>query len=488
MDGFDMMNDLLCDELLGEILGRFEDVSSYRNVCLVCKRWLVVQRRVKNVLGLCLPARPFESSYETFVGCLLSQFPQLQKLSLASDQLQTDAALSDSLLERIGEFCRFLRELKFSFGSVNTHGLKALALGCRNLTKMELTDFSPDFLTALSEMKALKALTLVLSGHGTRETYSMPVVRVLQLERLRLIGIGAGYKGLDWLWKSCHKLKNLEFRSCEGLGVSNVSSFVVCLSRIEELKLRRCRTIANAVLLRAAEYSKNLSSLVFYDGGDAEGLHASVRGCRNLKFLDLRLPLDLGNEDLAVIAENGKSLRSLSLHSCWLASGEGIKSLVPGLKYLEELILVRCRAAVQEPGTLTTLCQQLRFLKRLDLSDNDCLVDKELITMLPSCENLTSLRLWRCRRLTDFSMFSITQRCWMLESLDIARCDCVSADAASTLIINCHRLRQLVVERFKICEGSKRIASSKKITILSSDSSVYKRDTCAYEQLWKDSL
>lgn len=292
----------------------------------------------------------------------------------------------------------------------------------------------------------------------------------LSLERLSLVGIGVGYRGLGWIWRNCPKLQKLELYSCEGIGDSDSSSFVKALSSLQELHLRRCRTIANDVLMLAAENCEALRTLVFYDGGDTEGLHSVVKQCQSLEVLDLRLPLDLSNEDLAVISENCRSLRSLRLHSCWLATGAGMKLLGTNMRLsLEELVLVRCRAVVQEPGILTTLGQQLKWLKKLDLSDNDCLRDKELGAMLASCKSLSSLRLWRCRGLTDMVAASIIQNCQLLESIDITRCDGITTDAVNALL-GSPKLRQLGVDEHKISKVTRKLASKKKIFIMKSES------------------
>lgn len=466
-----MLNNLLCDELLGEILGRLQEMSYCKDVCLVCRRWLVVQRRVKTSLGLLVPESTSISCFGSSVRILLRQYPQILRLSVASGQLQMDTELLDYILDAIGEGCKFLKELRFGVGPVTCYGLKALAKGSVNLTSLELVGLSPRFFPSLTEFKSLRELSLVLSGWNSIEDfYGIPDMP-LSLERLCLVGIGVGYRGLGWIWRNCPKLRKLEFYSCEGFGDSDSSSFVKALSSLQELHLRRCRTIANDILMLAAQHCQTLGTLVFYDGGDTEGLHAVVQQCQSLEVLDLRLPLDLSNEDLAIIAENCQSLKSLRLHSCWLATGVGMKLLGANMRLsLEELVLVRCRAVVQEPGILTTLGQQLKWLKKLDLSDNDCLCDKELGAMLASCKSLTSLRLWRCRGLTDMVVASVIQNCHVLETIDIMICDGITTEAVFALVLGSPKLRQLGVEEHKISKVTRKLASKKKIVIVKSES------------------
>ncbi|KAH9302503.1 hypothetical protein KI387_014086, partial [Taxus chinensis] len=489
----DMLNSLLCDELLGEILGRLQEICYCKEVSLVCRRWLSVQRGVKISLGLCIPENTSNSCFGSQVRVLLRQYSQISNLSLVSEtgQLQRDTVFLDYLLDAIGEGCRILKELRFEVGPVSSYGLQALAKGSIHLTSLELVGLSPKFFGSLWEFKSLRELTLDFLGWDSGDEMDGENSDVeLPLEKLCLAGIGAGHTSLGWLWRSCSKLQKLELFSCEGIGDcdSDLSSFVKCLPCVEELYLRRSRTIANGVLLSAAENCKALRKLVFHDGGNTEGLHhVVVRQYQSLEVLDLRLPLDLSNEDLAVIAENCQSLKILRLHSCCLPTGAGLKLLGPNMSLcLQELVLVGCRAVVREPGTLATLGQHLKGLKKLDLSDNDHLPDKELGAMLSSCTRLVSLRLISCRGLTDMVVVSIVQRCQALESVDIRKCDGITAEAVFALVSGCPKLRQLGVEEFKITEATKKLVSRKKIDTIKAETIDYKMATCGMMHFFND--
>ncbi|CAL5408019.1 hypothetical protein CsSME_00029451 [Camellia sinensis var. sinensis] len=88
------------------------------------------------------------------------------------------------------------------------------------------------------------------------------------------------------------------------------------------------------------------------------------------------------------MAENFRGLSSLRLQSCCLVTGEGLKTIGIAMSAgLEELGLINCDVVNIEPGLLTTLGQNLRHLRKLDLSYNEMLVDKELASMLASCNS-----------------------------------------------------------------------------------------------------
>ncbi|KAA8548146.1 hypothetical protein F0562_004593 [Nyssa sinensis] len=254
----------------------------------------------------------------------------------------------------------------------------------------------------------------------------------LPIENLSLSGTRACDSSLNWLWRSCKKLKRLQLRSCEGIGdTASVSSFVECLNGLQEVELRTCRTIVDRVLLKLAENCKSLTSLLVYDGGSKEGLlqFISLSRCNLLK-VDLRLPLDLDNNHLLAMAENFNGLSTLRLQSCCLITGEGLKTLAVAMSNgLEELALIHCDVVKREPGLLATLGQNLRRLRKLDLSHNAMLVDKELISMLVSCNNLSELNLRGCKRLSNVAVVSMFKSCKHLESVDIRACCGIEVEA-----------------------------------------------------------
>ncbi|XP_042480341.1 EIN3-binding F-box protein 2-like [Macadamia integrifolia] len=158
-----------------------------------------------------------------------------------------------------------------------------------------------------------------------------------------------------------------------------------------------------------------------------------------LRKLDLRLPLDLDNEHLS--ARNIRGLVSLRLQSCCLVTGEGLKTLNSTVNAeLEELALINYDVIKREPGLLTTLGQSLRELRKLDLSYNEMLRDKELVSMLVSCKNLVDLNLRGCRRLMGATLLSMFKSCKLLETIDIKQCCRIEADNVEFFLLNSSRL------------------------------------------------
>lgn len=288
----------------------------------------------------------------------------------------------------------------------------------------------------------------------------------LGLESLGLSGINVGDLGVNFLWRSSKRLKRLQLKSCES--IIDGGSFAVCLQELQEMELRKCRAIVDVVLLKLAENSINLNSLLVHDGGSREGLLEFMANCRcSLKKLDLRLPLDLNNDHLSAAAFNFSALSSLRLQSCCLVTGEGLKTLGTNLSgVIEELALVNCDVVEREPGLLATLGQHLRVLKKLDLSHNEMLVDKEFVSMLASCNNLVELKFRGCRRVTDLALVSLLRSCKQVESVDMFDCRGVGAAAVELFVMNSAWLREVRVEEHKLSEAARTWASRKSMEVI----------------------
>ncbi|KAK6913072.1 Leucine-rich repeat [Dillenia turbinata] len=291
----------------------------------------------------------------------------------------------------------------------------------------------------------------------------------LPLENLCLSGIGSEDLGLGWLWRCSTRLRKLQLRSCEGIGDrGDFSSFVKCLKGLQEIELRACRTIVDGLLLKFAENCVSLNSLLVYDGGSREGLLQFITHCKcTLQKLDLRLPLDLDNDHLLTVANKFHILNTLRLRSCCLVTGDGLKALVRALSYkLEEIALINCDVVERELGLLTSLSQCLKRLRKLDLSYNEMLVDKEFVSMIVSCGGLVEVKLRGCGGLGSVSLVSMTKNCKNLESVDIVNCRGIEAAAVEFLVLNLPRLRQVQVEECKLSDVAKNWVSEKFIEVV----------------------
>lgn len=321
----------------------------------------------------------------------------------------------------------------------------------------------------------MKDLSILITGNPAEFQsfqFNSPVDQQseeLHLWSLSITGIRVGDYGLNWLWENCKELSKLKLKSCEGVGDnSSFSAFIKNLKGLHEVELRTSRTIVDGVLLKLAENCVSLDSLLVYDGGSKQGLlQFIVHSKCQLKKLDVRLPLDLDDDHLIAMSEKLSSLTSLRLQSCCLVTGEGIKTLIRSLSdVLEELALINCDAIERESGLLTTIGQNLRKLRVLDLSYNEMLADKEIMSMLVSCCGLNQLKLRGCNKLTNAVIETLISSCKQLQKVDLVFCTRINAAGIESFIMNYRHLRQLNIEGGKLSIAAKRWALNNCIEIV----------------------
>ncbi|XP_037421690.1 F-box/LRR-repeat protein 4-like, partial [Triticum dicoccoides] len=475
----------LCDDLLQEVF-RLLPPAAGPAVSLVSRRWVALLRASTSRLTLRLPPAFTGASAPAAAGPLadlLSRYPYLSALAVVS---ASSAAAHDAdavlLAVSASPSATRLTALRFSVGSpVSPAALREVSVTLSGLTSLHLTAVSPLSFRWLACLPCLKSFAFVNSAVAAVDSAGSSsdedsggegdAVGALPLERLSLCGIRSGDHGLRWLWQRCGSLQWLQLRACDGIGDGPSSAaFSGCLAGLLELELRACRTVADRVLLIAADRCCALKSLLVYDGGSREALLQFIRRrSAALHTLDLRLPLDLHNDHLLAIgAEQGYdtrgSLAVLRLQSCVLVTGDGLRSLArtaigAGIK---DVALVSCDVVEREPGLLTFLSQSMRHLRRLDLSYNETLKDKEIGAMLSSCRNLIDIRFRGCRGITGESLVSLLRHCGQtVEVVDISRCPAIKVASVELFAQRATRLNHLVIEVSSVSEELKAIARTK---------------------------
>lgn len=484
------MDNMLCDELLQEIFTKLSTApsssSSSLSVCLVSKRWLKLYRASKTSLSLRIIP---DNSMVFSMSSLLSNYPFVSSLSVAlssSESTTTTSSRSnpsffDHLLFVVSSSCSNLKHLRFSAGPVSVSSLLSLSEACNHLTSLSVSLSRPLCFKWVASFSCLKELSVCACDADEvenevfqryRETglcLNEEIDTELGLESLCLSGIRSEDMCVGWLWRSCKRLTKLQLKSCSGIGDGgSYANFAKCLQGLEEVKLRTCRSIVDVVLLNLAENCDSLNSLLVYDGCSREGLLQFISHCRcNLQKLDLRLPLDLNNVHLSAVAAKFRGLSVLRLQSCCLVSGDGLKALGVAMSSgLEELALINCDVVDREPGLLASLGQSLKQLRKLDLSYNEMLLDKEFMAMLVSCNYLTELKLRGCKGLTSMAVVSMSKSCKRLQTIDIMHCCRVGAEAVELFVLNSPQLRRVEVDENKLSDVARTWASHKFIEVV----------------------
>lgn len=463
------MDTFLFDELLQEIFRRLPPPSA-ASVSLASRRFRDLLRSSTTSLSLNFPPPHNPTTISTFLQ---------QHTSLFSLSATAGGGDERSILLAIAASCPNLRRLRFLGPPVSVFSLYDLSNSCAHLSSIAVSVARPLSLHWLTSFKSLSCLSLSIKNpFAETDDFDLGVFKEsildieLSLESLSLSGISPRDNGVSYLWKNCKKIKKLQLESCESVGDhSSFSRFLRLSNNLKELELRSCRSIADALLLNLGENSASLNSLLIYDGGSREGLLQFLNQSKStLKNLDFRLPLDLDNSHLIALSENPhfRGLISLRLQSCCLVTGEGLKAVGRALAHsLEELSLISCKILERELGLLTTLGQDLRKLRKLDLSYNDMLLDKELASMLASCHCLVELRLKGCSRITNASLDAIAKRCKKLRCVDISYCCGIQVQGVEYFVLNCSCLRRIEVEKSKLSEAALIRASNAFVQIVS---------------------
>ncbi|KAH6791037.1 hypothetical protein C2S51_006043 [Perilla frutescens var. frutescens] len=464
------MDTLFCDELLQEIFHRIPPPSASA-VSLVSRRWCRLLRSSTSSLSLNFPP-PYNPTAITSFSTFLRQHPFLSSLSA------TAAGGDHPILLAVASSCPNLRHLRFLSPPVSVFSLCTLSTSCAHLSSIAVTVSRPLSLRWLPHFKSLKFLSLVITNPLTEiDDSELGEVKYavfdgeLSLDSLSLCGISAGDHGISYLWRNCKNVKKLHLKSCESVGdYPSFSGFLRLASDLQELELRSCRSIIDVVMLTLAENCVSLNSLLIYDGGSREGLAQFFnRSKSSLRNLDFRLPLDLDNSHLITLSENlhFRGLMSLRLQSCCLVTGEGLKAVGRALaRGLEELALINCDVVERELGLLTTLGQDLKKLRKLDLSYNDMLLDKELVSMLASCDCLVELKLRGCSKLTNTAVGAMVKSCKKLQHVDITYCRSIEVQGVELFVLNSPCLRQVEVEQSKLSEVARTWASNRFMQIV----------------------
>ncbi|XP_006663383.1 F-box/LRR-repeat protein 4 [Oryza brachyantha] len=482
------MDTALCDDLLQEVF-RLLPPAAAPAVSLVSRRWYALLRASITSLTLRLPVSS-DASVVAPLAALLSRFPFLSALAVVSTAATDQVADAILLLVASSPSAARLSGLRFLPDSaISPAALIAASPAFYGLTSLHLTALRPLSFRWIALLPRLKSFYLVNSAAAATAVDSAgwssddvdgngETVGPLPLEKLSLCGIRSGDRGLGWLWRRCGNLQWLQLRACDGTGDGPSSQFLAgCLAHLLALELRACRSVSDRVLLLAADRCRELKSLLVYDGGSREALHRFIhqRGAA-LRTLDLRLPLDLHNDHLLAIgAEQDQQnqnathrLGALRLQSCVLITGDGLRSLARTATGagIEELALVNCDVVEREPGLLTFLSQSMRRLRRLDLSYNETLTDKEVGAMLSSCHNLIDIRLRGCRCLTRASLLSLLRyRGRSMEVIDITHCLSISTADVELFAQEATRLIQMIIEESLVSEELRAIARKKGISV-----------------------
>ncbi|EEF35723.1 F-box/LRR-repeat protein 3 [Ricinus communis] len=400
--------DLLSEEIIFSIL-EFLDTNPLdrKSFSLVCKSFYTIESKHRKIL------KPLRQEH---LPRILNRYPHVTHLDLS-----LCPRINDSSLTIISNSCKnSLKSIDLSrsrFFSYN--GLTSLALNCKNLVNIDLsnaTELRDAAASAVAEAKNLERLWL---------------------GRCKLItDIGVGCIAVG-----CKKLRLISLKWCLGVTDLGVGLIAVKCKEIRSLDLSYL-PITNKCLPSILKL-KSLEDLVLEGcfGIDDESLTAFKHGCKSLKTLDMsscqnishvglssliggaggleQLTLAYGSPVTLALANSLKQLsvlQSVKLDGCMITSA-GLKALGNWCISLKELSLSKC-VGVTDEG-LSCLVTKHRDLRKLDITCCRKITDVSISHITSSCTNLTSLRMESCTLVSREAFVLIGQRCQLLEELDL---------------------------------------------------------------------
>ena len=288
--------------------------------------------------------------------------------------------------------CAGLEELNASrLRCVTDAGLRAVARGCRQLVKLDLSYM-------------VKAMKGGLASVGE----CCPHIRELSLAHCPDIP--------EWvllrLFNGCGKLELLDLNFCYSVTDSALKAIAKNCSTITSLKLRNCRQVSDV------------------------GLLPLCQACAGLQYLDLAvdaLPFRLSDVGLLAVGENCPELAHLDLFGREKLTDVGLSWLADGCHSLTHLNMGKC-VKITDAG-LRQLSEGCRELQNLTLADMKLVTDVGVRHLADGCRNLATLNIGGIWLLSDG-----VERDFAMEGLQALALGCPFIEQLS--LTNCFRVAE----------------------------------------------
>ncbi|XVE76636.1 hypothetical protein DITRI_Ditri12bG0189400 [Diplodiscus trichospermus] len=400
--------DLLSEDIIFMILDLLNhNPLDKKSFSLVCKSFYATESKHRRFL------KPLRQQH---LPAILCRYPNIIHLDLT-----LCSRLSDTSLSIISNACAStLRSIDFSRSRLfSTSGLLGLALNCKNLVEIDLsncTELKDSALAAVTEAKNLEKLLLG------------------RCKSITDIGLGCVAVG-------CRKLKFICLKWCLGVGDLGVGLLAVKCKDIRYLDLSYM-PVTNKCLSSIFKL-KHLEELVLEGcfGIDDDGLVVLKQECKSLKSLDMSTCQNISHNGLSFLISGAEGLQQLTL-----AHGSPVtSSLADCLKKLSLLQSVKLDGCLITYDGLKTIGNWSASLRELSLSKCSGVTDEGISSVVTKHKALRKLDITCCRKITDVSVAHITNSCKFLTSLKMESCTLVSREAFVLIGHRCHLLEELDV-------------------------------------------
>lgn len=296
-------------------------------------------------------------------------------------------------------------------------GLANLVLNCSFLVEIDLsngTELGDSAAKAVAEAKNLERLWLG------------------RCKMITDIGIGCIAVG-------CRKLRLVNLKWCLGVGDLGVGLIALKCNQIRSLDLSFL-PITNRCLPAILKL-QHLEDLVLEGcfGIDDDNLLVINQGCRSLKTLDMSSCQNVSHVGLSSLTSSSGCLQQLILRD----DNPVTLALVEGLQKLSVLQSIKLDGCLVTCSGLEAIGNWCVSLRELSLSKCSGVTDEGLSFVVTKHKDLRKLDITCCRNITDVSIDHITESCTKLTSLRMESCTRVLREAFVLIGQRCHFLEEL---------------------------------------------
>ncbi|CAN6177926.1 unnamed protein product [Urochloa humidicola] len=439
--------DDLPEALLAEIIKRLPTTSDLNSISLVSKQLYTVEADLRAAIYVGCGVSPVTAA----LASLCSRFRNLCKvefnysgwmpnhgMQLDNQGLHVFSSCCPSLTDLTLSFCTYIDDSGLGFLScfkklmslrlkalqeITSAGLLSVAVGCKSLSALSLMSCknvgSADWLEYLGKIGSLEELAV--------EDCKM-------ISQLDLLVFGSGWMKLQKFSFHNRYLPN-EFKFDGPSYMPSESRYDFCCDGLKDLTLVRLTT------------------------EEEIGLCSLLRKCKGLENLALYYALGIHDNDMIMLAQNNRNLRSISLmlhpQHCdgyvyrTSLTDNSLKALALSCPMLQsvELTFFGCEPDWPEIGfTQKGLVMLIQSCPIRDLALGDAnIFDDEGMKALSSARFLESLKLVCCIAVTDAGMHHLA-RSPSLINLTLQLCDDLTDDGVAA-VVRARKLESLTVEK-----------------------------------------
>ncbi|XP_022745713.1 F-box/LRR-repeat protein 3-like isoform X2 [Durio zibethinus] len=410
--------DLLSEEIIFMILDLLNhNPLDKKSFSLVCKSFYAIESKHRRAL------KPLRQEH---LPAILCRYPNITHLDLTLCSRVTDTSLSI-----ISNACASgLRSIDFSRSRLfSTSGLLSLALNCKNLTEIDLsngTELKDSAMAAVAEAKSLEKLWLARCKSITDMGVGCVAVGCRKLKFICLKWcLGVGDFGVGLIAVKCKHIRyldlsylpSLDVSTCQNLSYDGLSSLISGAEGLQQLTLAHGSPVTSSL----ADCLKKLSLLqsIKLDGCliTYDGLKTIGNWCVSLRDLSLSKCSGVTDEGLSSVVTKHKDLRKLDITCCRKITDVSIAQITKSCKSLTSLRMESCTLVSRDAFVL--IGQQCHLLEELDLTDNE--IDDKGLKYISRCSKLSNLKLGICLNVTDEGLIHISRGCSKLIELDLYR-------------------------------------------------------------------